>query len=122
MAGNFPWGPASITANVQTATPALTIQPADTQVTASVDLAPVAAGFDWDVIVQYRKSTSDPWVNFGGASGVTTGQPNHDRQGNVVETGVHSGPFPDVGVSGRQLRALCTLGTSATLSGHITVA
>ena len=122
MAGTIPWGPASITANTPTNTPALTLQPGDNSVTATADFAALAAGVTWHVLTQYRKSTGDPWVDFGAAGGVTLGGPDHDKQGNVTETGIHSGPFPDPGISGRQIRAVVTLGVSATLSGHVTTA
>lgn len=120
--GTFPWGPVSIVANTPTRTPALPLDPTANYVTATADLSVVAAGFQWSVKIQYRKSTADPWIDYGGSGGVTTGLPNHDRLGNVTETGVRSGPFPDPGLSGRQVSAVCELGTSATLSGHVTTA
>lgn len=119
--GTVAWGPASITANTDTPTPALTIDPACNSVLATADFSALAAGFAWSVKIQYRKTSTDPtWRDFGGSSGVTIGGPDHDRHGNVVETGVQSGPFPDPGVTGRQVRAVCNLATSATLSGHVT--
>lgn len=119
--GTVAWGPASIVANTETPTPALTIDAACNQVIGRVDLSPVAAGFFWWVKVQYRKSTGDPWLDRAISGGTTTGAVAHDRQGAVVEDGVEdSRPLPDAGLTGRQVRAICFLGTAATLSGHVT--
>jgi hypothetical protein len=120
MAGTFPWGPASIAANTPTPTPPLTLAAGDNFVIPSVDLSAVVAGVSYTVATEYRPTSASAWSAFGSATGVTVGGPDHDKQGNVVETAFRTGPFPDAGHSGRQVRAIATLGVSATLSGHVT--
>src|SRR2546428_305766 len=109
MAGTFPWGPASIVANTPTPTPALTLAPGDNFVIPTADFSAIAAGVAWDVRVEYRQTAASAWASFGGSAGTTVGGVDHDRQGNVVETGFRTGPFPDAGQSGRQIRAIATL-------------
>lgn len=119
--GTFPWGPASIQANTATPTPGMALDPAGNYVTVTADLAALAAGISWKVLIQYQgPSTGTSWIDYGSAGGTTIGGPAHDRQGKVVETGLRSGVFPDPGAAGRQVRAVCTLGVAATLSGHVT--
>lgn len=117
---NLPWGPASIAANTPTPSPALTIDPGDNWVEATADLSALAAGIAWTVLIQRRRTSIDAWEDNGSASGTTSGGPDHDRQGQVVETGVRASlPVAWAGLGGRQVRAVATLGISATVSGHV---
>lgn len=118
--GTFAWGPASIAANVDTFTPPLTIDPACNTVRVSADLAALAAGISWALKIQYRKTATDAWIDYGAATGTAIGGPERNRQGVIQETPVSSGPFPDPGVTGRQVRGVCRLGIAATISGHVT--
>ena len=117
---NIAWGPASIIANTPTPTPALTLDAADNWVQASADFSALPAGHVWTVLIQRRISSGAPWEDNGSATGTTIGGPQHDRQGNVVETNVRASlPSAWAGLTGRQVRAIATLDMAATLSGHV---
>lgn len=108
------WGPLSVPANVDAPTPPLTIDASDTQVHATADLASQPVGITYNIKVQYRKTAQDPYVDVTAVGGVTQG-PVTDRQGNPVPYGVRGGPFPDVGSTGRQIRAVAHV--SQAMSG-----
>jgi hypothetical protein len=120
MAGTFPWGPAPIAANTPTPTPPLTLAAGDNFVVPSVDLSAVVAGVAFHILMQYRPTAASAWADFGAQDGTTVGGPDHDKNGNVIETAFRTGPMPDAGLATRQVRAVCTLGVAATLSGHVT--
>jgi hypothetical protein len=120
MPVNIAWGPvATVPANTLISTSALSLDPTDTQVTASADLAAQAAGISYDVRIQYRASSTGTFTDLAGVTGITAGGPDHDRQGNVVETGVKA-ELPSPGLSGRQVRAQILVSQTMTnISGHV---
>ena len=119
--GSTAWGPVAIVANILSTPFTLTIDPAAVSVAVTMDNSLLIAGISRSITAQYSgPSTNNQFVDYGGATSSTLGAADKDRHNNTVEWGVISGPLPDVGSSGRQIRVACLLGAAvAALSGHV---
>lgn len=93
-----------------------TIVSVDTASTVTVSQSIVLGG------TGYALTIGDPWVSLGAVTGITAGGADHDRHGNVIEWGVGPTDIPDVGLTGRQVRARALFGSSVSVSGHVTTA
>lgn len=115
---NIAWGPVSIPADFTVTTPPLTLDPADTWIQPSADLSSLPDGTMCTVGIEYRTDSGSSWVGFGvwGPSPL----PLKGKDGLPTQNLFRSGPFPDVGLTGRQVRAHVTLSAAGSgITGHV---